>query len=71
VEVKGRYNADEETVTLFIPLTVAPFKVGDRISGCPPADEDGLCTDGGWSAATSPASYGDDQMVTTGGFKLL
>lgn len=70
LDVKGRYNADDDTVTFFVPLTIAPFGVGDVISGCPPADEDGMCDGWGPSASTSPASYGDDQLTTRGGFRI-
>lgn len=70
VEVKGRYDATEDTVTFFVPLTIAPFKIGDRIYGCPPADEDGLCDRSGWSLVTSPGSYGDDFLTTTRRFEI-
>lgn len=67
MELRGRYEAQKDHLTLFLPLPESGFRSGDVIAGCPPPDGEGRCERNSPAVCTSPTNgmYGYDGVVIT------
>lgn len=70
IPLHGRYDADKDHLTLFLPFPEAGFEGGDVIAGCPPPDGEGRCDPRRPAVYTSPTNgmYGYDGVVITASY---